>query len=274
MELEPIAAYGAFSRELDAIRHVARNGVEFWMARELQGILRYQRWEDFQKIIGKALAACEGAGAAPRNHFRQTPKMINVGKGAQRETVDWFLSRYACYLIAMNGDSGKPEIAFAQAYFAVQARKQEMLEQLLSTEKRIELRGRVSTAVKALNMVAKEAGVLRYDVFHNAGYRGLYGMFLADIKRHKNIPQDEDLLDRSGRAELAANEFRLTQAEQKITRERITGQNRVTQAHYEVGTEVRQAIAKTGRVMPEDMPPEPSIKKLMASRRAKALPER
>ena len=143
-------------------------------------------------------------------------KLMSVGKGAQIERVDWFLSRYACYLVAMNGDPSKPEIGLAQTYFAVQARRQEVQDQLTDARKRILLRTRVKDANKNLNKVAKDAGVSNYAFFHDEGYLGLYDLRQAEIKRKKQIPDNESLLDRAGWAELAANEFRITQTEAKI----------------------------------------------------------
>ena len=209
-------------------------------------------------VIKKARTACDGAGIPSRYHFVETNKVISAGKGAELERADCFLTRYACYLIAMNGDSSKPEVATAQAYFAVQTRRQELSDQ----EKRIALRERVRVSNKILAGTASGAGVTRFALFNDAGYRGLYGMGLADIKRKKNIPGKDQLLDRAGRAELAANEFRITQTQQKLERERIQGERAAMQTHQGVGEEVRAAIKRIGGVLPENLPIEEPIENL------------
>ena len=267
------AGYDSFVSQLDKLKRVAPNGTDYWMARDIQSSLGYLHWEGFKDVLGRAQAACESVGVPVENQFRQTPKMVTIGSGAQREMEDWFLSRYACYLIAMNGDSSKPEIAHAMTYFAVQTRRQELQNQLTSAEKRLMLRNRVKSANKSLNEAAKKAGVQKYGVFHDAGYKGLYGgLGKTEIQARKGIPQGEDLLDCIDRAELAANEFRITQTEQKLIRERVVGERSAINTHNEVGSQVRATIRKIGGTMPEDLPAAPSIKKL-AAKKAKGLPK-
>ncbi len=249
-------------KDLDRVKRTTKNGGDYWMAREIQGILGYQRWENFENIISKAQQSCESAGADPKNHFRESTKMVEIGSSAQVKTTDYFLSRYAAYIVAMNGDASKPEIAAAQAYFAIQTRRQEVSDQIGGIEKRIELRDRVRSANKDLASAAKAAGVLRHGLFQAAGYKGLYEMGLADIKRAKGIGKNEDLLDRVGRAELAANEFRITQTEQKLTRERTSTEKDAIDTHFHVGREVRATIRKLGGTPPEKLLAEPSLKKL------------
>lgn len=252
---------------LDVAKKLSLNGGEYWTARDLQLVLGYSRWENFEGVIRKAVAACSGSGEDTQDHFLETKKVIIAGKGAEVGIVDFYLTRYACYLIAMNGDPAKTEIATAQSYFAVQTRRQELAQADRLLEKRQELRGRLTTAVKALNTVAKEAGVQNYALFHDAGYRGLYSMGLRDVKNRKGIGQKEDLFDRVGRAELAANEFRVTQAEQKIVREKIRGQVAAMAAHKEAGMEVRKTMQKISGMNPESLPAEPSLKQLVSERR-------
>ncbi|MDQ3563211.1 MAG: DNA damage-inducible protein D [Pseudomonadota bacterium] len=239
------------------------------MGRELQQVLGYGTWENFEKAIEKARMACVASGEDLDDHFRETTKMILIGKGGKRAAKDFFLSRYACYLVAMNGDPSKPEIATAQTYFAVQTRRQETQDAKLLLDKRVELRNRLSGAVKVLNSAAREAGVQNYALFHDAGYRGLYSMGLANIKKRKGLGEREELFDRAGRTELAANEFRVTQAQQKIIRERIAGEQEARRTHREVGEKVRKTIQEIGGVMPEDLPPEPSLKKLIGAKTRK-----
>jgi DNA-damage-inducible protein D len=258
----------ALNDAFDSIRRVSPTGSEYWMARDLQLVLEYTNWENFENVIQKAKMACQGAGVAADNHFLASEKMVGLGSGAQRGVLDYFLSRYACYLIAMNGDSTKQPIAVAQNYFAIQTRRQELDDVQKRIEKRVELRKRVSNANKALNAAAKKAGVQNYGLFHDAGYRGLYGgIGLSEIKQRKKI--EGELLDHAGRAELAANEFRITQTEQKIALENISGEPNAINTHKTVGAEVRATIKKLGGTMPEDLPPEQSLKKLTSKKHAK-----
>jgi len=271
MELDAIV------KLLDSTKKTAPNGQEFWMARDLMPILGYSEWRNFKGVIESAKTACDKSGLPATYHFVDTTDEMTGGKGAQIQRENMFLSRYACYLIAMNGEPNKREIATAQTYFTIQTRRQEQTDQLTDEEKRIELRERVKAANKYLGSAAKNAGVSNFAFFFDAGYRGLYGgLSLTDIKQKKGIPPKDDLLDRAGRAELAANEFKATQAEQRLTREKIQGQSIATRVHHEVGKEVRAAIKKIGGTMPEELLPEESVKKLRAKRKrlrnAKQLP--
>ncbi|MBI4823662.1 MAG: DNA damage-inducible protein D [Nitrospirae bacterium] len=256
-------------RQLDNARKSTKNGGEYWMGRDIQQILGYSSWENFQKVIQKARMACESTGIDPNDHFLDTMKMVLIGSGAQRKKGDYFLTRYACYLIAMNGDSSKPEIGIAQTYFAIQTRRQEKYDKLTADERRLQLRERVKNANLSLTSTAQNAGVQKYALFHSAGYRGLYEMGLAEIKQKKNIPSKEDLLDCAGRTELAANEFRITQTEEKLIRDSINNERGAINTHQKVGAEVRATIKKLGGTMPEDLPAEESIKKLTSKRKDK-----
>jgi DNA-damage-inducible protein D len=254
--------FGDFSRSLDEKKMYTPEGVEYWLGRDLQVILGYDTWQNFAQVIERAIHACESIGVDPCNHFSDATNMVVVGSGAQVQRADYFLTRYACYLIAMNGDSRKAEIGFAQTYFAVQTRRQEQFDELAEAEKRIELRERVKDNVKHLNEAAKGAGVQDYPSFHAAGYRGLYGgLGVGEIKQRKNIEAKESILDRAGRAELAANDFRITQTEEKLAG--VNGERQATAVHHSVGKEVRKAIENIGGTMPEDLPPEPHIKHLL-----------
>lgn len=240
-----------------------KSGVEYWRARDLVAVLGYAEWENFQAAIARAMAACESSGVTISQQFRETTKLVMTGSGAKRNLIDYFLTRYACYLIVMNADSSKPEIGFAQTYFAIQTRRQEIADSLTDDEKRLQLRERVKDANRKLAGVAQKAGVQRFGIFNDAGYKGLYaGLGVRDIKRKKGIAESDDLLDCSGRTELAANEFRITQTEQKLVRELIRGEQAATNTHYEVGSAVRRTIVQIGGTMPEDLPTQPSIKKL------------
>lgn len=254
----------------DSIRHTNEYGQEFWYARELQTALGYAEWRNFKKVLDKALAACQGSDVQPADHFVEVNKMVNTGSGAEREIEDLQLSRYACYLIVQNGDPRKKVIALGQTYFAVKTRQQELIDnydQLDEDEKRLAIRREMREHNKLLVAAAKDAGVetsLDYAKFQNCGYKGLYGgMTAKDIKAHKQLGKNADILDHMGHEELAANLFRATQTEAKLRRENVQGKDNANSAHYAVGKEVRETIGRLGGTMPEDLPtPEKSIKQL------------
>lgn len=250
-------------KSLEGKKLKTEKGGEYWMAREIQGVLAYSRWEDFEGLIEKAKKACKISGIDVEDNFRETPKVIEKSNGVETSMKDYYLTRYACYLITMSGDTSKPEIAFSQTYFAVKARLQEVQDQLTDQQKRLKLRQRVKDANTSLNATAKNVGVQRYGLFHDAGYRGLYEMGLADIKRKKGLDVKEDLLDRAGRAELAANEFRITQTEQTIVQDGVKDEKGAIDTHHKVGKEVRETIKRLKNPMPEDLIAEPSIEKLV-----------
>jgi DNA-damage-inducible protein D len=260
--------FNGFTRALDEKKKVTPKGSDYWLARDIQPVLGYSTWESFSGVIEKAKIACESAGASPENHFRDTTNMVDIGSGAKRRVADCFLSRYACYLVAMNGESTKAEVGMAQTYFAVQTRRQEVFDQLTDAEKRLELRARVKDHNKYLSSAAKKAGVQNYPRFQDAGYRGLYGgLGVRQVKRRKGIPDKEDLLDRAGRAELAANDFRITQTEEQLSW--VNDEESATRLHHSVGAEVRETIRKIKGIMPESLPAEPHIRTLKPKRKTK-----
>jgi DNA-damage-inducible protein D len=238
-------------------------GIEYWHARELSELLGYANWVNFKSVLEKARAACESSGFVPDNHFAATSKMVSIGSGAQRESEDYYLTRYACYLLAMNADSSKAVVGFAMTYFAVQTRRQEVQQQLSEAEQRLELRMRLMDNNKRLAGAAKQAGVVRYPIFQDAGYRGMYGMGLADVKAIKRIDASEDLLDNVGRLELSAHDFRATLTEERLNRDQIKTEQRAIDTHKKVGEEVRQVMMRDNGVRPENLPAEPSIKRLV-----------
>ncbi len=261
------------SNELDRLMGVQKvSGVQFWRARDIMPVLGYERWENFKNAIDRAKTSCHETGIQVSQQFRDTTKMVQVGSGASLGVEDFFMTRYACYLVAMNGDPQKPEIAAAQTYFAIQARRQELQDNLTEEEKRLELRERVMDANRKLGSVAHSAGVERFDRFNAAGYSGLYGgRGVPAIKQMKGIAEKDDLLDCCNRVELAANEFRITQTEEKLIRDRVQGETPAINVHHEVGAEVRSAIVKLGGTMPENLPKAPSIKNKIAQRRRQRL---
>lgn len=252
-------------KHFEDIKKIDGNGIEYWNARDLMPLLEYSDWRNFNSVILKAKESCNNSRQTIRNHFVDVSKMIKIATGSLKETMreidDYKLSRYACYLIAQNGDPSKSAIAYAQTYFAIQARKQEIFQQLAPNEQRLFLRGEVKTHNKALNTTAFQAGVKNFGKFNNAGYLGLYGMNKKTVQNKKGIGKD-DVLDRAGATELAANLFRITQTDEKLKRENIKGEGHATFAHIVVGQKVRKSIEDIGGAMPENLPPEPHIKKL------------
>ena len=250
-----------FRTNVDAIKRVSPNDVEYWMARDIQQWLGYGQWRNFESVIEKAMTASESAGVKSANHFAKVSKMVEAGSGIEVERADYYLTRFACYLIAMNGDIRKTEIGLAQAYFVIQTRRQEEVDMQSEDEKRLALRDRVKINNKFLASAAKKAGVLNFGIFQNEGYRGLYGgKGLKEIKKMKGIPEKEDLLDRISRTELAANDFRITQTEEQL--ESVRGENEAVKLHGKIGREVRETIRKINGTMPENLAAEPHIKSI------------
>lgn len=257
--------------QFEDIKHINDIGQEYWYARELFRVLEYIKWDKFLNVIDKAKEACKNSGQEPADHFPRVEKMVKIGSGATRDIGDIQLSRYACYLIIQNADPSKEIVALGQTYFAVQARKQELLEQAFEQlknedEKRIFLRREMAEHNKHLADAAKDAGViqpLEYAIFQNHGYMGLYnGLGAKEIQSKKGLKKTQNILDHMGSTELAANLFRATQTEEKLRREQIKGKQKANQAHFEVGKKVRQTIIELGGTMPEDLPIEESIKKI------------
>ena len=252
----------------ESIKHVDDDGNEYWYARELQKVLEYTQWRKFNGVIEKAMNTCKASNYVVLDHFAGTGKMINLGKGGQREVLDYKLSRYACYLIAQNGDSRKKVIALAQTYFAIQTRKQELLEDeynsLTEDEKRFYQRDLTKKGNYSLNQTAKKAGVKNFDKFHNAGYKGLYnGETANDIAKRKGLCYREDILDNMGSDELIANLFRISQTNQRLNKDNIQGEKSACLTHNKIGKIVRKAIKEAGGIMPEDLPtPDKCLKEL------------
>lgn len=251
------------------IKHIDEDGNEFWYARELQKVLEYAKWQNFENVIQKAKEACIKAGNVEISHFTDVSKMVEGGV-ADIPVRDIKLSRYACYLIVQNGDPSKEVIALGQTYFAVKTRQQELIEKfddLTEDQKRLSIRHQMAEHNKSLMDAAQAAGVktsLEYAVFQNRGYQGLYGGLTAqDIHKRKGLKKSQKILDHMGSEELAANLFRATQTDAKLRRENIKGKAEANQTHYDVGRKVRQTIEDLGGTMPENLPtPDKSIKQL------------
>ena len=263
------------SLSFESLKKLNEHGVEYWSARDLQPCLGYSEWRKFENTIEKGMKSCKQSGNNPQNHFVGADKMVEIGSHTKRELFDYHLSRFACYLIAQNGDPRKPEIAQAQKYFAIQTRRQELSDAEAADRERLEMREQVSIEFKALSGAARDAGVQNkmFGLFHDAGYKGLYGGLGVDaIKARKGIDAKEQLLDRMNTTELSANQFRMTHTREKLRQENIKDQREAMEVHEAVGKEVRAAIVKIGVALPENIPaaePIQNVKKRLKTSKPK-----
>jgi DNA-damage-inducible protein D len=254
-------------KRFEDIKHIRDDGGEYWFARELSTELDYSQWRNFSKVLDKAKLACKNSGFDIDDHFAEVSKTIQMPKTANKQVLDYELSRYACYLIVQNGDPRKEVIAHGQTYFAIQTRRQEVADyfnQLDEDNKRLVVRGNIKQWNQMLVEAARSAGLItneEYAVFQNAGYKGLYGgLDVEDIHKRKELRDSDKILDFMGSEELAANLFRITQTESKLKRENVQGAKEANATHYTVGRKVRHTIRDLGGTMPENLPmPEKSI---------------
>lgn len=252
------------------IKRVRPDGSEYWAARELAPVLDYAKWENFYKVIKRAMIACENSGRSTLECFPEVRKTSPMPNGGVKDILDYELSRYACYLIVQNGDPRKEVIALGQTYFAIQTYRQEVAErfnQLDEDSRRLVVRGDIKQWNQLLAETAQNAGVItaeEFAIFQNAGYMGLYGgMTVDDIHRRKGLAIGQKILDYMGSTELIANLFRISQTEEKLRKDQVSTSDAATAVHYAVGNEVREAIRKIDGTMPEDLPtPEKSIAQL------------
>ena len=261
----------------ESIKHIDKYGNEYWLARELQNVLEYKRWDKFCNVINNAQKACENSNYEVFEHFSQVGKTSKMPNGGVKKLLDYKLSRYACYLIVQNSDPRKEVVALGQTYFAIQTRRQELNEkeysELSEDEKRLYQRSLTKKGNYSLNLAAKKAGVKNFDKFHNAGYKGLYNGETADaIAKRKGLRYSEDILDNMGSDELIANLFRISQTEQKLKRDNVQSESKAKDVHYTIGKNIREVIAKNGGTMPEDLPtPKKSLKELEKSSNLKFI---
>lgn len=256
-------------RRFEDIKQVREDGSEFWSARELAPALDYNKWENFSKVIKRAMIACENSGHAVDDDFPEVRKIVKAG-ATNKPVLDYELTRYACYLIVQNGDPRKEVIALGQTYFAIQTYRQEVADhfnELSEESRRLVVRGDIKQWNQMLAETAHKAGVItneEFAIFQNAGYMGLYGGLDVDgIHKRKGLTIGQKILDYMGSTELIANLFRISQTEEKLRKDEVEDAKTATSVHYSVGREVRSAIEKIGGTMPEDLPtPEKSIQQI------------
>ncbi|HLG33283.1 MAG TPA: DNA damage-inducible protein D [Bacteroidia bacterium] len=240
------------------------NDVECWSARELQSIFNYTDWRNFLKVIDKAKIACETSGAEVSYHFVDINKMIDLAKGAQREIEDVALTRYACYLVAQNGDPGKSEVAFAQTYFAVQTRRQEIIEQRLLEVARVSAREKLSKSEKKLSGIIYERGVddKGFAIIRSKGDHALFGGFNTNDMKHKlKVPDSRPLADFLPTLTIKAKDFAAELTSHNVTERDLKGNEKISKEHVDNNLAVRKILIERG-VKPERLPPSEDVKKL------------
>ncbi|MER9739926.1 BRO family protein [Mesorhizobium sp. M0187] len=254
--IEELPAYRSTIDRLEKFRQEGSNGQEYWMARDIHPVLGYRVWDKFEPVIERAASSFTANTIDPSHHIARASKMMELGGGGKREGLDYFLSRAACRLIAMNGDPSKAEIAAAQAYFVVQTHRMEAEDALTQDEKRLNLRDKVTTAFRTVSGVAKEAGVpnSKQALFHDARYQGLYDMPRRDVMARKGLKREDNPFDYAGPLELSANEFQMNMAADVIKKEGIKGEYRVIDRNKKIAQDVRKVMRENGSTMPENLP--------------------
>ena len=252
-----------YKNKFDEIRH-EENEVEFWYARELMHLLGYSKWQNFENVLSKAEVACANNGITVENHFAETSKMVTLGSGANREVEDYMLTRYACYLIAENGDSRKEQIAFAQSYFAVQTRKQELIEERISYIERTEARGKLRESEKRLSQNIYERGVddAGFGRIRSKGDQALFGGFTTkQMKDRLGVQDKRPLADFLPTLTIAAKNLATEMTNYNVEEKDLQGENAITVEHVENNTSVREMLEQRG-IKPENLPASEDIKKL------------
>ncbi len=263
----------ALNSSFEACAHKDED-VEFWYARDLQQLLLYTEWRNFQKVLNKAKAACENSSQQISDHFVDFNKMVEIGSGAEKKVEDIKLTRYACYLIAQNGDPQKTSVAFAQTYFALQTRKQEVLEDQILLQERLQAREKLTAREKELSKNIFERGVDQRGIakIRFQGDKALFGGYgTKELKNHLNVPEKRPLADFLPTVTIAAKNLATEITNHNLSEQNLHGETEITQEHVTNNKNVRELLGKSG-IRPEELPPEEDIKKLQ--RRVKSQEKR